>query len=69
MHDHRHLLEAQGATFVDVEFGMDPIGVRYKIIDATIGKLYFTRWLEKSLLALEEAAGVASPGTARRTAS
>ncbi len=50
------LTEAQGETFVDVEFGMDPIGVRYRIIDATIGKLYFRRWLEQSLSALEQAA-------------
>ena len=50
------LTEAQGNTFVDVEFGMDPIGVRYRIFDATIGKLYFRRWLEQSLTALEEAA-------------
>ncbi len=50
------LTEAQGDTFIDVEFGMDPIGVRYKIMDATIAKLYFRRWLEQSLTALEEAA-------------
>ncbi len=50
------LTEAQGDTFVDVEFGMDPIGMRYKIMDATIAKLYFRRWLEQSLTALEAAA-------------
>ena len=50
------LTEAQGETFVDVEFGMDPIGLRYKIMDATIAKLYFRRWLEQSLSALKEAA-------------
>ena len=50
------LTEAQGNTFVDVEFGMDPLGVRYRIIDMTVGKLYFRRWLEQSLSALEEAA-------------
>ena len=50
------LTEAQGDTFVDVEFGMDPIGLRYRIMDATIAKLYFRRWLKQSLGALEEAA-------------
>ncbi len=50
------LTEAQGNTFVDVEFGMDPVGVGNRIFDATVGKLYFRRWLEQSLAALEEAA-------------
>jgi uncharacterized protein YndB with AHSA1/START domain len=51
------LTEAQGNTFVDVEFGMDPIGARYRIFDAALGKLYFRRWLNQSLAALERAAG------------
>ena len=50
------LTEAQGSTFVDVEFGMDPIGVKYKVFDVALGRLYFTRWLDKSLASLEEAA-------------
>ena len=49
------LTEAQGNTFVDVEFGMDPIGAAYRVFDATFGKIYFSRWLEQSLTALEEA--------------
>jgi uncharacterized protein YndB with AHSA1/START domain len=50
------LTEAQGNTFVDVEFGMDPIRLSDRIADATIGKLYFRRWLSQSLAALEKAA-------------
>ena len=50
------LTEAQGNTFVDVEFGMDPIGLGYRIFDATVGRAYFRRWLEQSLAALEEVA-------------
>jgi uncharacterized protein YndB with AHSA1/START domain len=50
------LTEAQGDTFVDVEFGMDPAGARYRIFDVALGKLYFSRWLDKSLAALEQAA-------------
>jgi Polyketide cyclase / dehydrase and lipid transport len=50
------LTEAQGNTFVDVEFGMDPVGLGNRIFDVTVGKLYFRRWLEQSLAALEEAA-------------
>ena len=54
------LTEAQGNTFVDVEFGMDPTGLRDRIIDATLGKVYFRRWLEESMAALEEVATVHS---------
>jgi len=50
------LTEAQGNTFVDVEFGMDPIGLGNRVFDATLGKLYFRRWLEQSLAALAEIA-------------
>ena len=54
------LTEAQGGTFVDVEFGIDPIGTRLRIFDTAFGKLYFRRWLAQSLEALEEVA--ADPG-------
>jgi uncharacterized protein YndB with AHSA1/START domain len=48
------LTEAQGNTFVDVEFGMDPIRVSDRIANATVAKLYFRRWLNQSLAALEQ---------------
>jgi uncharacterized protein YndB with AHSA1/START domain len=54
------LTEAQGETFVDVEFGMDPIGVKYKLFDGAFGKLYFRRWLSQSLDALQEVASAQS---------
>jgi Polyketide cyclase / dehydrase and lipid transport len=50
------LTEAQGDTFVDVEFGMDPIGFGNRVFDSTFGKLYFRRWLDQSLTALEDVA-------------
>lgn len=50
------LTEAQGDTFVDVEFGIDPNGVGDRVFDAAFGKLYFRRWLSQSLAALEEVA-------------
>jgi uncharacterized protein YndB with AHSA1/START domain len=50
------LTEARGDTFIDVEFGMDPAGMGYRAFDATLGRLYFRRWLNQSLAALEEAA-------------
>ena len=58
------LTEAQGNTFVDVEFGMDPIGVKYKIFDGALGKLYFRHWLNQSLDSLREAA-TDRPGSER----
>ena len=50
------LTEAQGNTFVDVEFGIDPIGLGNRILDATLGKLYLRRWLDQALAALAEVA-------------
>jgi ribosome-associated toxin RatA of RatAB toxin-antitoxin module len=53
---HWLMTEARGDTFVDVEFGMDPIGLGNRIFNSTFGSLYFSRWLDKSLSALEQAA-------------
>lgn len=50
------LTEAQGNTFVDVEFGIDPVSTRYRIFDLALGRLYFRRWLDQSLSALEQVA-------------
>jgi ribosome-associated toxin RatA of RatAB toxin-antitoxin module len=55
------LTEAQGNTFVDVEFGMDPIGFRHRVMDATLYPRYFRRWLEQSLEALDEVAARPDP--------
>jgi hypothetical protein len=54
---HWLLTEARGDTFVDVEFGMDPAGVGDRIFDAAFGRLYFRRWLDQSLAAIEAVAG------------
>jgi uncharacterized protein YndB with AHSA1/START domain len=58
------LTEAQGNTFVDVEFGMDPTTFGNRLFDSTFGRLYFRRWLEESIDALERAAAV-QPATTR----
>ena len=50
------LTEAQGDTFVDVEFGMDPTGLSDRAFDATVGKLYFRHWLNQSVAALRNVA-------------
>jgi uncharacterized protein YndB with AHSA1/START domain len=48
--------EAQGNTFVDAEFGMDPQDFGRKVFDVVAGRRYFRKWLEQSLDALERAA-------------
>ena len=58
------LTEAQGNTFIDVEFGMDPIRVRDRILDKTIAKPYFRRWLDESLKGLERVAAAQAQPTA-----
>jgi uncharacterized protein YndB with AHSA1/START domain len=50
------LTEAQGNTFVDVEFGIDPIRLVDRVMDRTLAKPYFQRWIKQSLEALEDAA-------------
>ena len=50
------LTEAQGGTFIDAEFGLDPQTMGTRVFDLVAGKRYFRRWLEQSLGALEGAA-------------
>ena len=50
------LTEAQGGTFLQAEFGMDPVRRRDQIIDATIGRRYFRRWLLEAVEGLKRAA-------------
>jgi uncharacterized protein YndB with AHSA1/START domain len=50
------LTEALGGTFVEMEAGMDPQSVKYRVIDRMTGKRYFRRWIEQALAALREAA-------------
>ena len=53
---HWLLVEAQGGTFVDVEFGLDPKTARTRVFDMVAGKRYFRRWLAESIDALRAAA-------------
>ena len=50
------LTEAQGGTFIDAEFGIDPTAFRYRVFDMVAGKRYFRRWMQQSLDGLREAA-------------
>jgi hypothetical protein len=48
--------EAQGGTFLDVEFGIDPKTTRTRVFDVVAGRRYFRTWLEQSIAALRVAA-------------
>jgi uncharacterized protein YndB with AHSA1/START domain len=61
------LTEARGDTFIDAEFGIDPIGIGNRLFDRVAGKRYFRRWLEQSLDALKEA--VRTDKAAKRASS
>ena len=50
------LTEAQGDTFVEAEFGMDPRTIGTRVFDWVAGKRYFRKWLEQSIDALKQAA-------------
>jgi uncharacterized protein YndB with AHSA1/START domain len=52
---HWLLTSAQGGTFVELEMGMEPSRLGYRLFDATVGKRYFRSWSEQSLEALAEA--------------
>jgi hypothetical protein len=53
---HWLLAEAQGGTFIDVEFGLDPKTARTRLFDMVAGKRYFRRWLAESIDGLRAAA-------------
>jgi hypothetical protein len=50
------LTPARNETFVEAEFGMQPSTLAYRVFDATAGRMYFRRWLDASLRALNEKA-------------
>ena len=49
------LTDAQGGTFVDAEFGMDPIRPRDRVIDFAVGRRFFRRWLDEAFDGLKRA--------------
>jgi uncharacterized protein YndB with AHSA1/START domain len=46
---HWQLTEAQGGTFVEAAFGMDPLRRRDRVIDFTVGRRFFRRWLTEAV--------------------
>jgi len=59
---HWLMTEARGGTFINVEFGMDPVDLGTRLFDGIVGRIYFRRWLQQSVEGLQEAA--ASSGAA-----
>src|SRR5213592_3535746 len=43
------MMEAQGGTFVDAEFGIAPLTVGTRVFDVLAGKRFFRRWVQQSL--------------------
>jgi hypothetical protein len=52
---HWQLTDAQGGTFVNAAFGMDPLRGRDRLIDFTIGRRFFRRWLVDAVQSLDRA--------------
>jgi uncharacterized protein YndB with AHSA1/START domain len=53
---HWQLTDAQGGTFVNAQFGMDPLRRRDRLIDFTVGRRFFRRWLSEAVDGLNQAA-------------
>ncbi|HEX6460311.1 MAG TPA: SRPBCC family protein [Thermoleophilaceae bacterium] len=53
---HWLITDAQGGTFIDAEFGVDPKTARVRVFDLVAGKRYFRHWLEQSIEGLRRAA-------------
>jgi uncharacterized protein YndB with AHSA1/START domain len=53
---HWQLTDAQGGTFLNAEFGMEPIRRRDRMIDFTLGRRFFRRWLVEAVDGLTRAA-------------
>jgi hypothetical protein len=59
------LTEAQGGTFVDAEFGIEPTAIQYRLLFGAIGRRHFTSVASESLDGLREALGATSADEAQ----
>ncbi len=57
---HWQLTEAQGGTFLDAAFGMDPTRTRFRLFDLTVGRRFFRRWLAEAVESLKAASSLRS---------
>jgi uncharacterized protein YndB with AHSA1/START domain len=52
---HWQLTDAQGGTFLDAEFGIDPIRRRDRVSELTWGRRFLRRWLVEAVAGLKRA--------------
>jgi ribosome-associated toxin RatA of RatAB toxin-antitoxin module len=64
MFAHWQLTEARGDTFVHAVFGMEPLRRRDRLIDFTLGRRFFSRWLAEAIDSLKATAQVSAPSSA-----
>jgi Polyketide cyclase / dehydrase and lipid transport len=57
---HWQLTDAQGGTFLDAEFGIDPIRRRDRLMDLAGGRRFLRRWLIDAIAGLKRAAQAGS---------
>jgi Polyketide cyclase / dehydrase and lipid transport len=50
------LTDAQGGTFVEGSFGIEPASLGMKVVSAVVGRRYLRGWLERSLSNLKRTA-------------
>jgi uncharacterized protein YndB with AHSA1/START domain len=50
------LAEAQGGTFLECEAGNDPKNLGMRVMDATIGKRLFARWVDHAVDRIQQVA-------------
>jgi hypothetical protein len=55
LYSHWLLTEAQDSTFVDIEIGMQPDDLKYRVFDATIGRRWYRTLADDSLDGLRSA--------------
>jgi hypothetical protein len=53
---HWQLTDAQGGTFLNAVFGMEPIRRRDRVVDFAFGRRFFRRWLAEAVEGLRRAA-------------
>lgn len=53
------LTDAQGGTFVDASFGINPQSLGMNVVNVVAGRRILRRWLEQSIEALDQAAKAA----------
>jgi hypothetical protein len=62
---HWQLTDAQGGTFLNAVFGMDPIRPRDRVIDFALGRRFFRRWLVEAVDGLKRVATQPAPSAPR----